>query len=241
MGCYADTYQRSRGAWCPSSPSPARRADPHVRRSEQVKGVGLTVVSEHELVARLKAGDTEAHAILERQFAGRLFGFILRQLGLFGQTALPEDAEEILNDTFYAAIVKIRMYDPARASLKAWLYTIARNKVIDHLRWKQRKSEPPVDETAEVVAFKDPRTEGGVADEMTESRKAQVKGLRAAMEELTEKDRALLQLYYFAGIPDAELAAPLGVQPQSIPMLRKRARDRLKAALSKRPEFRGCV
>ncbi|MBI4536857.1 MAG: hypothetical protein HY712_02740 [candidate division NC10 bacterium] len=45
-------------------------------------------------------------------------------------------------------------------------------------------------------------------------------------------------LLFFARVPDAEIAHQTGVQPQSIPMLRKRARDRLKSRLAARPEFR---
>lgn len=207
-----------------------------------MKGVGSMMVSDHELVDRLKAGDAEAQSILDNQFAPRLFGFVLNLLDRLAQARVFEDAEEILNDTFYDAITKIQLYDPARGTLKAWLYTIARNKLIDHLRKKGRKTEPPIDEGVDVLALKDPSSEKGTADdEMTEPRKAQVRALRIAMGELAEKDRVLLQLFYFARTPDTEVARLVGVQPQSIPTLRKRARDRLKSLLATRPEFRGWV
>ncbi len=207
-----------------------------------MKGAGSVLVSDHELVDRLKVGDVEAQSTLESQFAARLFGFVLGLLDRFAQVRVREDAEEILNDTFYDAILKIQSFDLARGTLKAWLYTIAKNKVIDHLRKRARKTEPPIDQGVDVLAMKDPRTVEEVAhDEMTEPRKAQVRSLRTAMEELSEKDRILLQLFYFAKTSDTEVARLLRVQPQSIPTLRKRARDRLKSLLATRPEFRGWV
>jgi DNA-directed RNA polymerase specialized sigma subunit len=57
------------------------------------------------------------------------------------------------------------------------------------------------------------------------------------MAQLSEKDRVVLELGYFVRVADAEVARRIGVQPQSIPMLRKRARDRLKKLLVSRPEF----
>lgn len=205
-----------------------------------MKGLGPMVLSDRELADRLKAGDAEAHSLLERQFARRLFGLILYLLDLIAGAGVPEDAEEILNDTFFTAITKIEAYIPSRGTLKAWLFTIARNKVVDHLRKKRRKSEPLIDRGADLLALKDRSTEEGAAhEEMTQSRKAQVQALRAAMGELAEKDRVLLELFYLAKTPDTEVARLLRVQPQSIPMLRKRARDRLKSLLATRSEFRG--
>ena len=199
-------------------------------------------VSDHELAARLRIGDVAAHAILLGQYGGRLFWFIRWRLEDAVREGAEADAKELLNDTFRDAITKIDLFDPARGTLKAWLFTIAKNKVIDHLRKKARKSEPPIEDGVEPSTLKDPGTDPNrVEGPEDASRGERIRAVRMAMAQLSEKDRVVLELGYFVQVSDADVARRIGVQPQSIPMLRKRARDRLKKLLVAQPAFREWV
>ena len=204
-----------------------------------MRGDVSTPVSDHELAARLRIGDLAAQAVLLRQYGARLFGFIRWRLEDAVRGGAEADAKELLNATFYDVITKIDLFDPARGTLKAWLFTIAKNKIIDHLRKKARKSEPPIANGVELSALKDPGTDPNRAEEAeSASRSERIRAVREAMVQLSEKDRVILELGYFVQAADADVARRIGVQPQSIPMLRKRARERLKKRLVARPEFR---
>lgn len=203
-----------------------------------MRGDVSTRVSDQELAARLRLGDTRAHSVLLAQYGPRLFGFIRWCLQDAVREGAEADAKELLNDTCHDVIRKIELFDPTRGTLKAWLFTIAKNKVIDHLRKKARKSELPIEDGADPAALNDPATDPNLEAVESASYGNRVQAVREAMAQLSEKDRRILELGYYVQVTDTEIARRIGVQPQSIPMLRKRARDRLKKLLGTRPEFR---
>lgn len=204
-----------------------------------MRGEVSAPVSDHELAARLRTGDGEAQAILVRQYAGRLFGFIRWRLEGAARGGTEADAKEILNDSFYDAIAKIDLFSPLRGSLKAWLFTIASNRVTDHLRRKARKSELPIEDGLDLSILKDPATDPNQSEHGEDTLQGdRIRAVRQAMAELSDKDQVILELGYLVKAADAEVARRIGVQPQSIPVLRKRARERLKKRLVARPEFR---
>jgi RNA polymerase sigma-70 factor (ECF subfamily) len=91
-------------------------------------GVGL----EGE-VARLRRGDLDALSVLLARYQNRLYRYLLR---LVRERAT---AEDLFQQTWLRVAEKIRRYDPHR-SFDAWLFAVARNLAIDHLRRMQPES-----------------------------------------------------------------------------------------------------
>jgi RNA polymerase sigma-70 factor, ECF subfamily len=77
----------------------------------------------------LAAADADAFAQFYRRHAAALLGFLVRRLG--GQLEL---AADVCAETFAAALIDARRYDPARGPASAWLYGIARHKLADAQR-----------------------------------------------------------------------------------------------------------
>jgi len=95
-------------------------------------------VTTDELIAReLVAGEDEsAVRALYRAYGGGLYGFALRRLGDRGL------AEEVVQDVLTRVWRSARDFDPSRASLRTWIYGIARNALIDVER--RRSVRPPL-------------------------------------------------------------------------------------------------
>jgi RNA polymerase sigma-70 factor (ECF subfamily) len=84
-------------------------------------------------VARLRRGDLDALAAILAQYQNRLYRYLLRLV------RNPAEAEDLFQQTWVRVAEKIRRYDPER-SFEAWLFTLARNLAIDHLRRVQPES-----------------------------------------------------------------------------------------------------
>jgi len=84
-------------------------------------------------VGRLRRGDAEALAALLARYQNRLYRYLLRFV------REPATAEDLFQQTWLRVVEKIRRYDPRR-SFEAWLFSVARNLAIDHLRRRQPES-----------------------------------------------------------------------------------------------------
>jgi RNA polymerase sigma-70 factor, ECF subfamily len=95
--------------------------------------VGVTALSLEGLVAldadvaRLRRGDMDALAQLISRYQNRLYRYLLRLV------RQPAEAEDLFQQTWLKAVEKIRSFDASR-NFDAWLFTLARNLAIDHLR-----------------------------------------------------------------------------------------------------------
>jgi RNA polymerase sigma-70 factor (ECF subfamily) len=147
---------------------------------------------------RLRAGDTKALAELYDRHAPMLYGLALR---IVGRAA---DAEEVLQDTWVHAWKRAETWEPGRGTVTAWLLTLTRSRAIDRIRSvaSRRRAEaaaPPPDAPAD-------RDEPAmnVADRQRQDQ------MSAAMAALTPSQRQVLELGYFGGLSQSEIAARLG-------------------------------
>src|SRR3954470_10831526 len=101
----------------------------------------MTVPSDAQLMERLRGDATEqALRALYRTYAGELLGFALNALGERGA------AEEIVQEVFTRAWRHADRYDPARGSVRTWLYQIARHAIIDSRRRASARPGLPLHE-----------------------------------------------------------------------------------------------
>lgn len=89
-------------------------------------------MSDVELYLQLRNGSEDACRTLYERYAGKLYGFIYRF------TANQELAEEILHDIF-AELLAGKMRIEGEGALKGWLYTVAKNKSLNHLKKTSRE------------------------------------------------------------------------------------------------------
>jgi len=126
------------------------------------------------------------------------------------------DAEDVTQDTFVAALQRMSTYDPTQA-MGPWLRAIARNRAIDLLRRRARAPEPEAarSRSAEAVAI----------DRLEAER------VRAALDRLPARDRALLVLRYWEDQPVEDVARALGMTHGAARVALLRARRTLGALL----------
>lgn len=190
-----------------------RRNLPHVQFVE--------IVNLIESVAR---GDLSSFEQLYDRYSGTLFALLLRILGNV------EDARETLQDAFVQAWGSADRYDPKRGSEGAWLISIARSRGIDRLRARnvrfQRESEAGREisiQTGNVV-----KAEGGASVWKSEQQRA----IRGALAALPEAQRVALELAYFEGLSQSEIAQrlnePLGTIKTRMLLGMKKLREGLK-------------
>jgi RNA polymerase sigma-70 factor (ECF subfamily) len=153
----------------------------------------------HLLVAVARSRDREAYAALFAFYAPRLKAFMMRS----GMAA--SAAEDVAQETMLLVWKKASYFDPARAGVSTWIFTIGRNVRIDRLR---RESRP----AAAAAAF-DPSDQpdspvSGEAAVMTAEREERV---RSAIAMLSPEQADILRLSFFGDKPQSDIASELGI------------------------------
>ena len=184
----------------------------------------MTSATDLELIAAIRRGDRTALAALYDRFAARLYGLALRVTTDHGE------AEDVVAETFAKAWRDAANFDPTRGSVQAWLVTMTRSRALDTVRARTRRLRL-VDAASEAV---DPVAMGTTAvatDAAVEADERSVR-VRAAIATLPEPQREVLDLAYFAGLSQAEIAERLGAPLGTIKTRARLALARLREVLA---------
>ena len=114
-----------------------------------------------------------------------------------------ELAEEVLQDTFLRVWDKIKDYDAEKGKLFTWMANIARNLAIDKTRSKDFKSQNKSEDIQSNVSIKD--------DSYAESNKPEYIGVQDLLQELNPEQQKLMDLMYFQGYTQSEIAEEFGI------------------------------
>ena len=147
-----------------------------------------------------EAADRPAFAALFRHFAPRIKGFLARG---GADEAL---AEELAQETMVALWRRAASFDPARAQLSTWLYTIARNLRIDHHRRNAGTADLPDDWDPE----QQPADAHLTPDELLLAAQRE-RGVQQALAALPPDQARVLRLSFFDEHPHARIAQDLGI------------------------------
>ena len=167
-------------------------------------------VNDSELITRIAAGDRGAFEELYRRYIRPVFGLALRRLGDRSR------AEDAAQDVFTSVWRSAASYRPERGPGAAWLFAVARNAIIDRAR---ARAEPPAD------APDAPSTEEGPA-ERAEAAWTTWR-VHRALEELPENERTVLELAYWSGLSQREVAEFLNIPLGTVKTRTRSALSRL--------------
>jgi RNA polymerase sigma-70 factor (ECF subfamily) len=156
--------------------------------------VALARISDGELIQRSAAGDRRALEQLYARYARPVFGLALRRLGDRGR------AEDAVQETFVSIWRAAKSYRPERGPGAPWLYAVARNAIVDRSRAKSETPVQPPDE-ASIESGPDIRAE----QSWTRWR------VHRALEELPELEREVIELAYWHGLSQSEVAESLRI------------------------------
>jgi len=168
-----------------------------------------------DLLAAAVRGDSGAFAELYSRYSGLLMAMAMRILGH------PEDAEEALQDALLYAWKRADSYNPEKASVSTWLVLITRSRCLDRLRLRKtyREACDGLTRESQDVGL-EPQ---GFDHALNEERGRRI---RAALLQLPPDQRRVLELRYYQGLTQAEVAketgAPLGtVKTRTLLALKK--------------------
>ncbi len=166
------------------------------------------------------AGDGGAHAELLRRLSGRLRAYFRRRLGDGADAA----AEDLVQETLIAVHVRRESYDPGQP-VTAWVYAIARYKLIDHYRRRGRAGTPvPIDDAAELFA-QETADEGAAARDVA-----------ALLERLPQRQRDAIRLTKLEQLTAREAADRLGLTESAVKVSVHRGLRKLAALVARETE-----
>jgi RNA polymerase sigma-70 factor (ECF subfamily) len=144
--------------------------------------IRLNQLDDASLIQRVAGGDQQAFLALYDRYAARVHGLTLRILGE------PMLAEEVTQDTFLKVWSRARTYLAGQGSFISWLLTIARYTALDRLRLESRR---PI-----LSGSDDPE-------------EAWTTSLYFAVQSLPEEQRQVIELAYYQGMSQSEIAEVL--------------------------------
>lgn len=172
--------------------------------------------NETELVAALVAGNTKALEKLYKSYSAALLGIITK-------TVKQEDAaEDILQETFLKIWNSIGQYDSSRGRLFTWMARLAKNKAIDHLRSRREINHLKNDDLAEFTIEVNQLYQIQYNPEFI--------GLKQLLMALTPEQTKILDLIYFQGYTQVEVAEMLHIPVGTI-------KTRIRAAIKTMRSF----
>jgi RNA polymerase sigma-70 factor (ECF subfamily) len=116
------------------------------------------------------------------------------------------DAEEVLQETFLEVWRRAREFDPSRGGLETWVMTIARTRAID-----RKRALGTVARVAEEAATQPPPMSAAPMDPSEAAEQGQERArVAAAMSELPLEQRQVVELAYFEGLSQREIAERMG-------------------------------
>jgi RNA polymerase sigma-70 factor (ECF subfamily) len=183
-----------------------------------------------ELVRRMAAGDEQALGAFYDRWRDQVYGLVLHVV------REPADAEDVMEEVFWQAWRQAERFDALRAGVGTWLLTIARSRALDRRRALNRsreEAEPAPDEGRRA------EYERGVAEAVQDvpgpaeaaegaERRALV---AAALGTLPAEQRQALELAYFGGLSQSEIAErtgqPLGTVKTRMRLAMVKMREKL--------------
>jgi RNA polymerase sigma-70 factor (ECF subfamily) len=177
------------------------------------------------LLPAVARGDIVAFEELYDRYSSTLYALLLRIL------ANPDDAQEVLQESFVKVWSNANSYDASRGSEAAFLISIARSRGIDRLRSRKIRGDRENDAGREMsVQSSFVVTKTGADDAMRSQERIAVRG---ALAELPAAQRVALELAYFEGLSQSEIATklnePLGTIKTRMQLGMKKLRESLRA------------
>ncbi len=169
------------------------------------------------LVERAKAGDGGAFGELYEKLSPEIYRYLLRHVG-----GKREAAEDLTEEVFVKVLERLHSYQFRGLPFSAWLYRIARNHLIDHLRAKPKQPVSSIDATPDIA-------ERGA--ELVLDRSLDRHELSFALARLTVEQRQVVTLRFLEGLSTAETAAIVAKSEDAVKKLQARGLAQLRRTL----------
>jgi RNA polymerase sigma-70 factor (ECF subfamily) len=183
-------------------------------------------IPDSSLVARAVGGDERAFGELYDRYGGMAYSLAC---SIVGEAA---DAEEVVADAFAQVWRSAAGFDPARGSVAAWLATITRTRALDLVRSRKRRARvleeaAVVTDEGETLVLAPTREASDRGAELTETSAI----VRRSLAELPAPQRRVIELAYFGGLSQSEIAAQLAEPLGTVKTRMRAGMEKLRQAL----------
>jgi RNA polymerase sigma factor (sigma-70 family) len=177
----------------------------------------LGQLSDEALLQRLVHADEDALAALYDRFGRVAYGLAVRVL------RDPTLAQDAVQDAFLAAWRTAAAFDPERGKASTWILTLVHRRAVDLVRREDRRRAEPLEAA--------PTPSGDATDEAAEMLE-QRRRVQEALAKLPATERQALELAYYGGLTQSELAERLGVPLGTVKSRMFTALNRLRELLA---------
>jgi len=160
--------------------------------------VALRAANEADLVRRLKARKPKAMSDLYRRYGRLIYSVIYRVVHN------PSTAEDLVQETFLRVWNRVASFDGDRGALGPWVLAVARNRAIDHLRSAERRMEA---NAVDMEHLERPSRFNGMDNTALSLDRA--RRLKSAFEKLNANQKLVIELAYYEGMSQTEMAEKL--------------------------------
>lgn len=183
------------------------------------------LAADHELIRAIAEKDQRVLEALYVRYSKLLYSLILRIV------RSATEAEDILQEVYLQVWHKASTFSSLRGSLYAWLVTLARNRAIDRLRSKSQRQQRLRSPEEELLSLSDQTTQANplLVLEVEEAGKI----LRSTLRKLTKSQRDILELAYYEGFSQSEIAEKLGTPLGTVKTRMRKAMMTLRDSLVK--------
>lgn len=181
---------------------------------------GKTAYHNH-LALQAGQGDQDAFAELYEYYFPRVYNFI------FAKVKNADAADEIISEVFVKAYRKLCLFDPTKAAFSTWLFRLATNAFTDQMRMVQRRQEDGWEE------FFDPAAPSSKEPESVALMGEQKQELLKSLDRLNERERRMVELKYWGGLSNIEIADVMGLSVSNVGTSLFRALGKMRDFLTK--------
>lgn len=181
------------------------------------------------LIRRMCDADEAALGALYDNWSRSLYSLVVHLL------KDPDEAEDVVEETFWQAWRKASSYEPSKGAVSTWLLTIGRRKALDRIRATKRHKEDPVGNER---TFADMPSSGKDPSEDMEGSELREQ-VRAALRGLPTEQREVLEMGYFSGMSQTEIADVTGQPLGTVKTRMRLAMQKLREPLSMHRGFTG--
>ncbi|HVT39742.1 MAG TPA: sigma-70 family RNA polymerase sigma factor [Gemmatimonadaceae bacterium] len=199
---------------------------PDPPNSYPVQGQVISLASPDDaaLVARMGAGDEQALGLFYDRWEHTVRTTAVRMV------TDSMEAEDVVEDVFWQAWRQASRFDPARGGAGTWLLTIARSRALDRLRSMRRsRDDAGIDDLVESGSEQLASVESSPIEDVERGERSQI--IREALRTLPAEQRESLELAYFEGLSQSEIAErtglPLGTVKTRMRLALQKLRERL--------------
>lgn len=206
--------------------APTRRRTPvRITTPEEDEALAVELAADTEMLQAVGRRDVAAFQAFYRKFNSLLYATIFRVLNDH------QDTEDIMQEVLVQVWQKAHLYEPSKGKPLTWVTTMARNRAIDRIRAKQRRAKLNDDFEQETKPLQ-PEFDDDTSDLVTSNENDKV--VQSAVMELTPDQQEAIQLAYFGGLTQSEIAEKLNEPLGTVKARIRRGVQRLEQVVKRR-------